>query len=425
MGSRDPPRSPRRWPLGVLVLAVGLWCLQLARYLDRDTPRAPPRASAASMAAAPTMPPVAPLQRADTQAPRPTPTARSSVTGASATRAEAGQAEVCGFGKAPFAADDPYSLKQIPPAVRQRALDEIEAHLLASADPQVQAAALLLAAKARDDGRSRIDTLARLAVASQDPLVYAIALEGCKGRTEGDAASCGLLSIAQWVRLDPDNAQPWLELAAQAQQQHDADAEVEAMRRAAWAHRSDAHAGLLASLVEGALETQTPLLQRTLAASASWSIQASWGPPHTSQAYAYCAVDIDADPARRDTCEAIAETLSYSSTSVTDLSVGLAIAKKLGWPAQRLQALQQEHDAINEAGGAPLIGVDFSCDAVDRMQAWIRQLGTRGERQAMRDVLARSGRSVEEWSAQYRRNFKLAEAAAQTASLSQAAGAAP
>jgi hypothetical protein len=410
----------------VFVLVVSLWCLQLARYLDPDAPRAPPRVAGASMVAAPTVPSAAPpATRADMQAPRPAPTALSSVAAASAARAEAGQSEVCGFGKAPFAADDPYSLKQIPPAVRQRALDEIEAHLLANTDPQVRAAALLLAAKARGDGRSRIDTLARLAVASQDPLVYAIALEGCKGWTDGDAASCGLLSIAQWVRLDPDNAQPWLELAAQAQQQHDADAEVEAMRRAAGAHRSDAHAGLLASLVDRALDIQTPLLQRTLAASASWSIQASWGPPQTSQAYVYCAVDIDADPARRDTCEAIAETLSYSSTSVTDLGVGLAIAKKLGWPAQRLQALQQEHDAINEAGGAPLTGADFSCEAVDRMQAWIRQLGTRGERQAMRDVLARSGRSVEEWSAQYRRNFKLAEATAQTASLSVATDAAP
>ena len=78
-----------------------------------------------------------------------------------------------------------------------------------------------------------MDQLVRLAVVSQDPLVYVIALEACKGSAEGGAANCALLSLEQWARLDPDNAQPWLELAAQAQREHDVDAELDAMRHAA------------------------------------------------------------------------------------------------------------------------------------------------------------------------------------------------
>ena len=421
MRPHDPQRSPRRWPLGVLVLALGLWGLHVAQLLGRDPPS--PAASGTPMPE-PAMQAVTPahFQAAHPQQPVDTPPPIAIANPSPGEATEADEAEICGFGKVPLAADDPYSLRHVPPAVRRRTLDEVEAHMLASADPEVRAAALLFGVKASGSGSSRVEQLARLAVVSQDPVVYAIALEGCRGWTAGDAATCALLSLAQWVRLDADNAQPWLELAAQARQQNDVEAEAEAMRRAAQAHRSDAHAGLLPHLVDRALGPQAPPLQRTLAVSVSWSVQGSWGPSHTSQAQMYCTADIDADPGRRGTCEAIAATLSDHGTSVTDLGVGLAIGRALGWPAPRLQALQVEQDALNEAGGGPLAGVDFSCEAVDRMQAWSRQVGTRGERQAMRDVLARSGRSVEDWSAQYRRNFTLAAVTAQTASQSEHAG---
>ena len=117
--------------------------------------------------------------------------------------------------------------------------------------------------------------------------------------------------------------------------------------------------------------------------------------------------------------------LSQRGASLEDLRLNLRVGTSLSWAALRLQAMQQEYDAISEAGGAEAIGVDFSCEAVERVQAWMRQLGALGELQALRDRLAHSGRSATDWSAQFRRNFAVAAAAADAASPVTVGAAAP
>ena len=176
---------------------------------------------------------------------------------------------------------------------------------------------------------ARVDGLARLAVGSLDPVVYAIALEACKGSLAADAAACKLLSRTQWARLDADSALPWLELAAEASRQQAFDAEAEAMQHAAMARRIDAHAGALPELVERAL----------------------------SQAHTYCGADAVADRERRPICGAMAEMLVSRSSSAADLGVGLAIGRNLGWDVERLEALQHEQNALGEGGGLQTIGV--------------------------------------------------------------------
>lgn len=341
-----------------------------------------------------------------------------------APQTDVGQVEVCGFGKVELEVDDPYSMQRMPTHVRAAAL-KVETLMLASTDERVRAAALLMGARPRRDAGARIDRLARLAAVSQDSVVYAIALEACTGWSSVDAGNCALLNRAQWARLDPDNAQAWLALAQEAQQRHDMVGEDEAMYRAAHARGSDTRVGLLPNLVDEALGAQTPLLLRTLALRASWSMQPALELSHAGQAYAYCSANAVADANRRGTCEAMAEALSLRSTSLSDLGIGLAIGRNVGWPTQRLQALQQEQEAISEAGGLLANGVDFSCEAVDRMQGWTRRIGARGELQAMRDVVAQSGRSIEDWSAQYRRNFAVAVAASEAAAAAAPADPTP
>lgn len=404
MHAKLPNASTGTWLLAGLVLALVAARLLTGAPASDQVEAAPPAARAAPAA----LPPAWSL---------PTPSLGAPAEPAPHRLAEPPSApeEICGFSQAGLAADQPYSLQHLPPGVRGQALDALEARMLAHADAQVRAAGLLIGARARGGSRSRIEQLARLAAVSQDPVVYAIALEGCRDRSGADAAACSLLSRTQWVRLDPDNAQPWLELAAEAREQRDAEAEAEAMRRAARARRSDGHAGLLPALVDRALGEATPPLQRTLAVSASWMLQAAWTSPHTSQAHGYCMSDLSADPERRSLCNVLAETLARHGTSVADLSVGLAIGTAVGWPASRLQSLQREHDALSEAAFTPLIGADLGCEAIERLQAWTREVGRLGELQAMREVLARSGRSIDDWSAQYQRNFTLAAGTVQIA----------
>ena len=204
-----------------------------------------------------------------------------------APAAESGMVEVCGFGAVEVAPDDPDPVQRIPPAVRQSALDAVDALMLASDDSQVRAAALWMGARIRGrEVHERIEQMARLAVASQDPYVYAMALEACKGAAPAEASSCQLLSRAQWVRLDPDNAVPWQALAAEAHEHDEPQIEDAALQLASRAHRSDAHEGWLPRLVDKALGPQAAPLQRTLALSASWSAEAVWAASHSPRVVA-------------------------------------------------------------------------------------------------------------------------------------------
>ncbi|MBX3620731.1 MAG: hypothetical protein KF891_12205 [Rhizobacter sp.] len=193
----------------------------------------------------------------------------------------AGRAEVCGYGEVQLAPDDPDPVQRIPWSLRQAALERMDTLMLASDDTQVRAAALWMGARLRGrEVRGRIEQVARLAAGSQDPFVYALALEACQGVTPAEGGSCQLLSIAQWVRLDPDNAVPWRVLADQAQASDDVQAEASARALASRALRSDVYAGRLPRLVDHALGTQVSPLQRTLALEAAWSADAVWSASH-------------------------------------------------------------------------------------------------------------------------------------------------
>ncbi|MED5621038.1 hypothetical protein [Ideonella sp. BN130291] len=330
-------------------------------------------------------------------------------------------AQVCGFGSVALADDDPFGVQHIPAGLRRAALDWADAQMLASPDEQVRAAALLIGARSREgEAVQRIDRLARLAAGTRDAAVYAMAIEGCRALRADEAGACQLLNRAQWARLDPDNAVPWLELAAEAHEQQQGSAEAEAMYRAALARRSEMPAGLLPRLVERALGGQPHSLGLTLALSASWSVQAAWSLPPADQAYRYCAGDALEQPGRQTVCAALADTLAYRGSSVLDLAVAAALAHQLHWPEQRLRALQHERDALSDASRFQAAALDLSCESVDRLQGWMQRLGQGGELQAARALVLASGTPIEEWSRQHRVNIELATATAQAVAASAA-----
>ncbi len=290
MDARRQTSAFARW--AVLALAAGVVVLALAvgwrlGWLHAEASRPLPAAPTPQALLTPTPQPVRPLPPTDTRvmmtAPRrPAPRAT-------------GLVEVCGFGVVQVPPDDPDPVQRIPRALRQSALETMDALMLASDDTQVRAAALWMGARLRGrDVRGRIEQVARLAASSQDPFVYAMAMEACKGRSANDGGSCRLLSTAQWVRLDPDNAVPWRALAAEARDRDEPLAELAALQFADRAARSDVHAGRLPLLVEKAMGPQAASLQRTLALSAGWSAEAVWSASHGQP-----AADIVSGPAQQ------------------------------------------------------------------------------------------------------------------------------
>lgn len=389
MGQHDSPRC--RWCVGLLAAAVAAFGAVAWQGADNE-----PQVQLAPAVVAPAKPPLIarPLAFESTSqlaqfAPQPAVRATAAPTSnVGAVPNDPVRLEICGFGMVTLPADDPDLLQQMPQSLRNAVMHSVITLMLDSGDPQARAAALLIGSRSGgSDTHGLAELLARQATGSQDAAIYAMALEGCRGSAVDDGGSCQLLSRAQWVRLDPDNVLPWLELAAEAQQRNEPQAEGEAMRHAALARRSDAYEGLLPRLVDRALGSQASPLQRTLALSQSWTVQTVWAVSRSSQAYEYCTSGpgMDAD---RHSCEAVAETLAQRSLSLADLGVGLAIGKNLGWSVERLQALQRVNDAVSEISGLQTIGLDLSCDGIARTQGWMRQLSARGELAAVREVIA-------------------------------------
>lgn len=316
------------------------------------------------------------------------PSAPSAQAPASTAPTEVG-IEVCGYGRVQLAPDDPNPLQRIPAALRLAALEQAEARLAQHPRPVVRAAALLIGARARPlGGRSRIQQLARLAAGSQDPLVYGLAVRACQGWSQAEAGECALITHGQWSRLEPGNAQVWLERAAEAAAHEDTEAETDAMQRAGRAAYSDERLGLLTTLVAQALGPQVPALQRTLMLSHARSIERGWSLVHTSHADRWCNGEaLAAEPEREPVCDAVARALATRSVSLASLGDAAQLGRRLGWPAATLAPLLAEQQAIHQLGeGADdaTQALDLSCAKVEQRQAWARRVGEQGELTALR-----------------------------------------
>ena len=301
----------------------------------------------------------------DRPAARPTPTVAPA---AAAAIHDAVTIEICGYGPVTLPPDDPDPAQLLPRPLRADALEEVRAEMTASGDPQARAAAELISLRSNlGAARELADVLVRQAIASQDPAVYAMALESCRGFVAEGAGSCALLNRAQWARLDPDNVAPWLELGAEAHERGDAEAESDAMGHAALARRSDGYEELLPRLVERTLAGSAPSLRHALALTAARTAQAVWSASRSNHAYEYCASGLAVDTVRLQ-CEAIAELLVRRNVGPVERRTGVAIGRQLGWPQDRLNALQEADGTSVDPRERPALGLDLSCEGVSRVE---------------------------------------------------------
>lgn len=272
--------------------------------------------------------------------------------------------------------------------------------LLTSPAAPARAAGLRLLAIASPADPQPVSRLAQLAHDSREPMVYALALAACQQRSEGPApGACQLLSAEQWAALEPDNAVPWLHLAGVPRTDP-----REALFRAAHAARVSAHWGVLHTQVMTAQPGGATPLDRLAMSTDALAIATAQPLPPYAVATKYCDAAAVRDVNRRQQCDALAELLAMRGETLVDLAVARSLGERLGWPAERLQALRDERDALplvqqTQADGADL----FSCAAIDRQTAWYGEVARRGELGALREALRRSGRSLEAWAAQARR----------------------
>lgn len=246
-----------------------------------------------------------------------------------------------------------------------------------------------------------VDALARFAMTSGDPQVYAWALRTCGTRIT--AGPCAALSVAQWSHLDPDNAAPWLAVLAAASARHDAAAADEALHRIATARRNDAGGSAMWRVVLDHLGTD----ERDLAANqvvtiAVTGLQAAWSAPGYQTLSGMCRGEALRDPNRQQVCDGVAETLAQRSDDLLTQWIGAQLGERLGWPADRVDRLNGERQAFSAASLAHRPELDLghglvgSCADLHRLMHRLRDTAERGEAGLMREWLAQSGQSTED-----------------------------
>lgn len=363
----------------------------------------------------------------------------SSGSGAASNGKTAGTVELCGYGRVgPIRKIDDY-----PPGVvaaAEAALDRIAADLVSQPQPRQQAIghyAQLVAAmrtagaeferrnpQCDDEACARrrrlaaeeahapfAQALARLAVASQDPTAYALGVYGCRLNRAG---ACAQLTTARWAQLAPDNAVPWFVLAEEAHQNRDEAALAEALHRAARAKYSDYDWGAILALADHREAVALAPASRLVFLTTLFGIYAAFPTPGylaTSQA---CSHQRLGDAARRQLCSDLATMMTERSGSLLEFSLGTSIGERAGWPAEHVQRLRDEKDAVFMVSANDWIADDVhSCRFLQQLEARTREFATLGELRAGRQRIAASGRPASALAAEWRESQQRQREAAQ------------
>ncbi len=231
----------------------------------------------------------------------------------------------------------------------------------------------------------RRDALARLAESTVDPTVYAWAFSAC-ARAKG-AFGCQSIGAAQWTRLDPDNAVAWLALADEARTQGDTAGVDDAMYHVASATRLDGdEARLAATLLDHVPAGESALFGAASLAAMALGFSMSAAAEQGQTIASYCGPSGLADANRRESCDRIARLAVERGTSFTAWQLGFSIGRRVGWPAERLRALEAERVAMTSPASRPepTVVTRASCETAQDHVRDIRDLAEFGQVEAMR-----------------------------------------
>ncbi len=265
------------------------------------------------------------------------------------------------------------------------------------------------------------DALARMAAVSSDPKVYATAMSVC-GLSQQSEGSCQLLSAAQWARLDPDNAAPWLYALTQAGRRRDTSAQNEALYRISASKRKDQYHFAISDAVIAHMPDDDASMPATVSLAAEPTIlQAVWGITGYQTLLPLCKGAALKDWNRRQICDAVAELLIDRSDAFIDRVMGIGLGKQLGWPAERTDRLHGEYlayDSSQSASGQD--GLAGGCASARRDLIALKRYARLGEGGALHEWVALSGKRPEDFIRVERETQINAVAAAPAASAPSA-----
>ena len=184
--------------------------------------------------------------------------------------------------------------------------------------------------------------LVLLAIETSDPVVYALALSQCGDHGYNMAVGpCQGLSWEHWANIDPDNAVPWLAIAAKAGNSGDRQRVEEALAKASMASHFDTYSSTVSAIALGALPRDIAPLDQAVAGADVISVL-GFSVTGVDIAATLCSDIAVQAPTRRLQCTSIANELADSGTTLLDLAAALNLARRLGFPKDRQAELQNE-----------------------------------------------------------------------------------
>ena len=206
---------------------------------------------------------------------------------------------------------------------------------------------------ARQQARAPLAELATLALGSNDAQVYARAWSACQQASQppADVPACSQLSVQRWAQLAPDTAAPWLVLAAQARAAGDAAGELNAMHRAALASDWRHPAGdLLRPLLAQTAPVPAAPLVRWHAEFHALSAELRVASMVAPMPLQFCAAPLDSN--RLQTCTQLANRMLAAPEDLMQLSLAIAMARRVGLPAEQVAVRRREFDALMAASAS-------------------------------------------------------------------------
>lgn len=258
--------------------------------------------------------------------------------------------------------------------------------------------------------------LVQLAEQTTDPIAYSLAHDACHRIRGADRpTACAAISTARWAELEPDNGVPWLQIAAEARQRGDESATRDALARAAGAQRFDNHAtDLMRPLVTPAARGAALLERSNLQAQVMGPVGGLIVPGGYHDGMLFCRAG--EEPARKALCDQLATQLVEKDTTLLGRAIGRAIGARAGWPAERVAALKDEHDAMMwmQMRDSPDPRAMLSCDGLAAAERRLLDVMRRGEVGSLRQEMIRTGHTPAALAREYREHQARArESAAQ------------
>lgn len=256
---------------------------------------------------------------------------------------------------------------------------------------------------ARDASLRASQAFAREGLATLDGKFYAVAYYACNRGVEGRVTTgdCAQYSAARWAQLEPQNATPWLMLAAAAQDRKDDVARDEALRRASKAAYADYHLESLFLLADQPAIRALDPAGRLAVIVRLTGLWAAFATPPLQPALQACAASAVVDPERKLMCSDLARVFTENGADLLQFSVGASIGERAGWPPERVAALRERLDAVKLVTSTIPDNM-WSCESMRKWESRLEGMLKHGELWSAERMVAATGRSTAELAREWR-----------------------